>query len=92
MPDWDAQSEDYLLSLGFSKYKKTKYVMLNQDIFYYLSFEGVKRNIDVWYVFHPLTLPELSPNKGWFGGAGGIPGIRYQSNIWQTLLMPSYSN
>jgi len=73
MTNWDARSEDYLLSLGFSKYKKTKYVMLNQDIFYYLSFEGIKNNIDVWYVFHPLVLPELSPNKGWSGGAGGIP-------------------
>lgn len=73
MPDWDTKSKDYLFSLGFSKYKKNKYVMVNSDIFYYLSFEGKKKNITVWYVFHPLSLPELWPSKGWPGGAGGIP-------------------
>jgi len=73
MPDWDTKSKDYLLTLGFSKYKKNKYVMVTSDIFYYLSFEGKKKNIYVWYAFHPLSLPELWPSKGWFGGAGGIP-------------------
>lgn len=73
MPDWDTKSKDYLLSLGFSKYKKNKYVMVNSDILYYLSFEGKKKNIYIWYVFHPLSLPELWPSEGWPDAAGGIP-------------------
>jgi len=69
----DHASKEILENNGFKPYKKNQYVLIRDDMLFYLSFQGKKKDIYIWYAVYPLCLPNISFGSGWGKSAGRKP-------------------
>jgi hypothetical protein len=68
--EFDESSKMLLKYHGFHEYKKKQYVLIKNDIVFYLNFQGRKNDIYLWFAIYPLSLPNI-----WFGcGFGKCSG------------------
>lgn len=58
---------------GFSEYKNSHFIQIRDEIIFYVSLQGRKKDIYVWYAIYPLSLPNIWFGNGFGKCAGRIP-------------------
>ena len=62
-----------LEQVGFFEYKKRQYICVRSDMIFYVSFQGRKKDIYIWYAIYPLSLPNICFGSGFGKCSGRIP-------------------
>ena len=71
--EFDEASKTILEKHGFRQYKKKQYISIKNDLIFYLSFGGKKKDIYIWYSIVPLCMPKIWLNVGYGNCAGRFP-------------------
>lgn len=79
--EFDEASKSILSEHGFREYKKKQYILIKEDVVFYLTFQGSKKDIYIWYSIYPLCMPKIRLGVGWGNCSGRIPEAENELSI-----------